>query len=258
MAAVLVPLGVTERGVVVEADLGVEGVHLAGRLQDQRVDLGEVAVALGEAAVELDEDVGGAVERPLGQLRVDAGLAGRREVEAVDRVDVQHDDRVGVGLGDGLDLDATLGGQHQEVLLGRAVEGEAGVVLLVDVARVLDPDPLDEMALDVHAEDVPGVLADLVGVVGELDAAGLAAATDLHLGLDDDGVAGLVGLRDRLVDGVGHATPADRDVVAGEVLLALVLEEIHVGVLAFLVIRSGVFSRFRVRRAPARARDRWP
>ena len=49
----LLPLRVAEGGVVVEADLGVEGVHLAGRLEDQRVDLGEVAVALGVAAVEL-------------------------------------------------------------------------------------------------------------------------------------------------------------------------------------------------------------
>ena len=70
------PLGVAERGVAVEGDLRVERVHLTGRLEDQRVDLGEVAVALGEAAVQLHEDVGGAVERPLGQLGVDARLAG--------------------------------------------------------------------------------------------------------------------------------------------------------------------------------------
>ena len=69
------PLGVAERGVAVEGDLRVERVHLTGRLEDQRVDLGEVAVALGEAAVQLHEDVGRTVERPLGQLRVDAGLA---------------------------------------------------------------------------------------------------------------------------------------------------------------------------------------
>ena len=81
--AELVPLGVAEGGVVVEADLGVEGVHLAVGLEDQRVDLGQVAVALGEAAVELDEDVGGAVERRLGSsLASTAGLAGRRRRRA--------------------------------------------------------------------------------------------------------------------------------------------------------------------------------
>ena len=214
-------------------DLRVERVHLAGRLEDQRVDLGEVAVALGEAAVQLHQDVGRAVERTLGQLGVDAGLASCRQVEPVDRVDVQLDDRVGVRFGDRLDLDAAFGRQHQQVLLGGPVEREAGVVLLVDVGGVLDPHPLDEVALDVHAEDVAGVLAHLGLVVGELDAAGLAAAADLHLGLDDDRVAGLVGLGDGVVDRVGRATRADRDVVAGEVLLALVLEQIHVRLLAF-------------------------
>ena len=72
---------------------------------------------------------------------------------------------------------------------------------------MLDPDPLDDVALDVHAEDVPGVRAHLVGVVGELDAARLAAAADLHLGLDDDRIAGGFGGGDRLVDGVGRRRP---------------------------------------------------
>ena len=129
-----------------------------------------------------------------GSLRVDAGLTGRFRVEPVDRIDVQLDDRVGVRFGDRLDLDTALGRQHQQVLLRRAVEREAGVVLLVDVGGVLDPDPLHEVALDVHPEDVAGVLADLGLVVGELDAAGLASAADLHLRLHDDGITGPVRL----------------------------------------------------------------
>ena len=63
---VLVPLRMAERGVVVEAHLGVERVHLAVGREDERVDLGQVAVALGEAAVQLHEDVGGAVDRLAG------------------------------------------------------------------------------------------------------------------------------------------------------------------------------------------------
>ena len=117
--AELVPLGMAEGGVVVEADLGVEGVHAAVGSQDQRVDLGQVAVALGEAAVQLHEDVGDAVERRRGSP---ASTAAARAVvgdEPVDRVDVEHHDRVGILLGDRLDLDAALGGQHQQVLLRR-------------------------------------------------------------------------------------------------------------------------------------------
>ena len=122
--------------------------------------------------------------------------------EPVDRVDPDLGDGVGVRLGHRLDLDAALGRQHAEVLLGRTVEREAGVVLLGDVGGVLDPDDLDDVALDVEPEDVAGVLAHLVGVGGELDAAGLAAPADVHLGLDDHRVADRVGRGDRLVDRV--------------------------------------------------------
>jgi hypothetical protein len=52
---------VAELGVAVEGDLGVEGVDLAGRLEDQRVDLDQVGVALGVGGVELEEDVDGAL-----------------------------------------------------------------------------------------------------------------------------------------------------------------------------------------------------
>ena len=147
--------------------------------------------------------------------------------EAVDRVDPDLGDGVGVLLGHRLDLHAALGREHPEVLLGRAVEGEAGVVLLGDVGRELDPDDLDGVALDVHAEDVPGVGAHLVGVVGELDAAGLAAAAHLHLGLHHHRVADALGGGDGVVDGGDGLAGADRDPVAREELLALVLVEVH-------------------------------
>ena len=83
------------------------------------------------------------------------------------------------------------------------------------------------MALDVQAEDVAGVKAHLVDVAGELDAAGLAATADLHLRLDDDGVAHALGDRDGLVDRVRDAARRHRDAEAREVLLALVLKEVH-------------------------------
>ena len=222
---VLVPLGMTERGVVVEADLGIEGVHAAVGAQDQRVDLGEIAVAFGEAAVQLDQDVGRTVDRRrVREIGIDARLASLGRRETVDRVDVAHDDGVGIGGGDGLDLDATLGRQHQQVLLRAAVERERRVVLLGDVARALDPHSLDDVTLDVHAQDVGRVQSGLGGVVGQLDAAGLAAPADLHLGLDHDRVPGGIGLGDRLVDRRRDTARRHGDVVAGEVLLALILE----------------------------------
>ena len=65
-------------------------------------------------------------------------------------------------------------------------------------------------------------------LAGQLDAAGLAAPADLHLGFDDDRVADPLRLSDRFVHRVGHAARRHRDAEAGKVLLALVLEQIHI------------------------------
>ena len=85
------------------------------------------------------------------------------------------------------------------------------------------------MTLDVETDDVAGVLADLIGIGGELDATGLSATTGVHLGLDDDGVAHCLGSGDGLVDG-RHRTPVGhRDAELGEELFALIFEKIHGG-----------------------------
>jgi hypothetical protein len=125
--------------------------------------------------------------------------------QPVDRVDVEPDDGLRISAATSSISTPPCAEKHQQVLLGRAVEREGGVVLLGDVRRGLDPEDLDRVALDVHAEDGRAVLPGLVGVVGQLDAAGFAPATDLDLGLDDDRVAGRVGRGDGLVDRVGLA-----------------------------------------------------
>jgi hypothetical protein len=140
---------------------------------------------------------------------------------------VEFHDGVGVLFGHRLDLDTAFGREHQEMLLGGPIEREAGVVLLVDVGCLLDPEPFDGVPLDVHAEDVAGVCADLVSGVGELDAAGLAAATHLHLGLHHHRVPDALGDGHGIVDLEGDVARAHRDVVAGEVLLALIFEQVH-------------------------------
>ena len=72
-----------------------------------------------------------------------------------------------------------------------------------------------------------GALGGLVGRRRQLDAAGLAAAADQHLRLDDDGAADLGGRRPRLLGRERDAPVGDGDAEAREELLALVLVEIH-------------------------------
>ena len=83
------------------------------------------------------------------------------------------------------------------------------------------------MAADVEPEDRLGLRARVVRVVGELDAARLAAAAREHLRLDDDRPAQLRGSGLRLVGRRRDAPLRDRDAEPLEELLALVLVEIH-------------------------------
>ncbi len=133
--------------------------------------------------------------------------------QALDGIDPDLGDGVGVRRGHGLDLDAALGREHAQVLLGRAVEREAGVVLLGDVGGLLDPHDLHRVALDVHAEDGAGMRADLIGIRSQLDAARLAPPTDLHLSLHHDRVADALGGGDGVVDRGGRLPRADGDAV---------------------------------------------
>ena len=73
------------------------------------------------------------------------------------------------------------------------------------------------------------MLLGLVAVVRELDAARLAAAADLDLGLDDDREAELLGSLDRLAHRCGMPAVGHGYAVLLEQLLSLVFEEVHAG-----------------------------
>jgi hypothetical protein len=144
--------------------------------------------------------------------------------EAVAGLDVALDERVGVGLGHLLDVHPAHARDHHEELLRGAVEDDRGVVLGVDVRRLLDPEVMHGEAADVHPEDRLGMGAGLLGVLGDLDPARLAAPADSDLRLDHARIADLLGRRDGVVHGRRVLAAGDRHVVPGEELLALVFE----------------------------------
>ena len=159
----------------------------------------EHRVALDKAAIELPDDVRELLllVRILDTCSVheparDPGLV------ALERVDVETHERVGVVRGDVLDLDTALRGEHEERLLRAPVERDREVVLLRDVGGLLDPELLDDMAADVETDDVLCLLLGVGGILGELDPARLTAAARQHLGLDDDLRPELLGRRARL------------------------------------------------------------
>ena len=154
----------TEERVVVDRELRVERAHLAVGRDDQRVDLAQHRVARDERLVQLPDER----EDLLLLVRVvDTGPEDQPprlpRLEALERIDVQPNERLRALLGDLLDVDAALGREHVERLLRAAIEREREVVLLRDLARLLDPDLAHDVPADVQAEDLLGLVARVLG-----------------------------------------------------------------------------------------------
>ena len=114
----------------------------------------------------------------------------------------------GSRLGDLFDVDTAFRREHEERLLLAAVERDREVVLALDVGGLLDPDTANDVPLNVHAEDVSGAGLGVVRALGELDSAGLSAATGEHLRLHDDLAAELPAAA-RASSGVVASRPSD-------------------------------------------------
>jgi hypothetical protein len=80
---------------------------------------------------------------------------------------------------------------------------------------------------DVHAQDPLGERLGLVGRLGELDPAGLAAPAGQDLRLDDDRLADLLGDLARLLGRAGDFARRDRNAARAQQLLGLVLVKVQ-------------------------------
>ena len=129
------------------------GVTISGLISQS------IASVADEGLVELPDDRGDLL---LLARVVDAGAVDEPprlpRLEALERVDVQPDERVGRLLRDLLDVDPALRREHEERLLRAAVERDREVVLLRDVGGALDPERADDVAADVEPEDLPRLL----------------------------------------------------------------------------------------------------
>src|SRR5918994_6658168 len=145
------------------------------------------------------------------------------------------DEGVRVLVGDLLDVHPAHHREHRERFLLRAVEDDRGVVLGVDLGRLLNPElmdlegPLAMRSSDLQPKDRAGVLFGLLPALGALDSARLAPSADLDLCLYDARIADLICGRDCLLDRLRVLSPWHRDPVPREQLLALILEQIQNG-----------------------------
>src|SRR5262249_44898960 len=148
-------------------------------------------------------------------------------LEALERIGVKSGQCIGVLLRDLLDLDPALGREHVQELLRASIERDRQVVLLRDLRRTFDPELLHHVAADVETEDVVRTLLRLRRIVGELDAARLAATAGQHLRLDNHWAAELLRGSTRLLRRRRKTTFRNGDTEARKELLALILVEIH-------------------------------
>src|SRR5699024_2341194 len=152
-----------ELRVVVEGDLAVEGDDLAVTGLDQRVDLDEGRVLLAVDVPQLHQH-GSDLRTGLGvELRRGDDLLGLGLVDADAGVDGDAGEGLGALDGELLDLHAALDGAHGQVVAVRTVQQQREVVLLGDVRAGGDHDAVHGVALDVHAEDLGGLLLRLLG-----------------------------------------------------------------------------------------------
>ena len=137
---------------------------------------------------------------------------------------MQLHDGIGISYRNLFDVHSTLSREHQEMFFLRPIKTVRGVILVFDITGIFNPDAFDHMALDIHTQNVPGMYTRLIRVVGQFDTTGLSAPAHLNLGFHHNGVTGCFSNSHRFIHRVRDTSRANRNVVAGEVLLALVFE----------------------------------
>ena len=219
---------------VLDVHVRVERDERAVGEAPERVDLGEDHVVLDEQPRKARDDRHELVERRAGDAGRGDHLLGLEVAQRQDVREVPSPDRLGLLLGDLLDVDAADRREDHHRLLADAVPDDARVVLLLDLRARVDEHATRHVAVDLEREDLARVGLGLLGRVGELDAAGLHAPARQHLRLDHRRATDP--LRDRArLGGVGReAVVGDGDAGALDDLARLVLEESHCGAEAYM------------------------
>src|SRR5207247_9853107 len=224
-----------EHGVIVEAHLHVEGENLAVLGDDERVDLYHGGVELPERPVGAQNDRDSLVDLWRGELEPERELAALERPDADRRLDDLPQDRLGLALGDLLDLHPAVRMRHDDDALALAVEDETDVQLALDRQGLLDEQAVHRQALGPRLEGDEGLAQQVLGGLPHLglaradpDAARFAARAGGDLGFHDPAVAAdFGGAVHRLLRAVGNAALRDRDPEADQQLLRLVFVDVH-------------------------------
>jgi hypothetical protein len=219
---------------VVHVHLGVERDHPTVGGGHQRIDLEQRGVGLAVGVGQCVHELGPRLESVALEAEAEGQLAAQVGVESHIGIEVGLENGVRVLGRDLLDFHAAELRRHHDREAFGAVEHHAEVELAVDRQRLFDEYGANQLALgpgllghQCHSEDLIGQLDRFVGVVGELDAAALAAAAGVDLGLDDDLAAELLG-RSPCRAGLGDDDASrHRNAVLSQHLFALIFVDFH-------------------------------
>ena len=195
---------VAPQGAVVEAQLGVERQHPPVLRDDKGVDLGQRAVARQVEREQAPDQRHGLLELVPGERQTVRQVARLEVLHTERRVRPLAEDLLGCPRRDLLDVHPARLGRHDHVGAAGTVEGHREVELAVDRRGLFHEHRahLDALGrclrrLQAHAQDLTGRPFGRRRIVSELDAAGFATPTGVHLGLHDDAAA------EALRDGAG-------------------------------------------------------
>lgn len=206
-------------GVVIEAKLGVHAEDLVVGGLGQGVDLDLGGVTLEEDLVELLDGVLGVLDALLAEAQAGGDAASNLVSNAGVDVDVGRSDGIGLLLGNGLNVDTSLGRRDDDGGLGSTVHQDSQVELAAGKLALANVDGIAQTAAgarllgdELVANHLLGKHLGLVGGVDDTDTAleavvesSLSSSTGEDLGLDNQ-VAGtnLLGYRLGLGGRLGH------------------------------------------------------
>src|SRR5215471_3788926 len=227
-------VGMAEHRVVVERHLGVERQDLAGLRHQERIDFCQRSVGLDIGAKERRHERDALLEALPGQTQREGELARLKREHAERRIERLADDRGGILGSDFLDLHPPELRDHHRGKPSRPVEGNSQIELPIDVQSLFDQDFLYPLAggtgLDgheIHPEDRLGESLRFIGILGQLDAAALAAASGMNLRLDDGAPPETLGDLAGFGGIVGHFAARHGHAVARQDRLGLVFVDLH-------------------------------
>ena len=184
------------QGIAVKGHLGIQRHQQALVHHRQRIDLGEQRIVVPEAAVEGLHQFRRLRYLPAGKADLRGDLAALKIHQADRGIDRLPDDLLGVARGRLLDVHSSGRAGDDGDALRAAVDHQAEVVFLVNPDGLLDQDTLHQsprrpgLGSDhVAADQLVGVVPDLVDGPGHLDAAALAAPAGMDLRLDHPALA---------------------------------------------------------------------